>query len=98
LPTTSNIVRFQREFYLAPLPNADDSQLFERVFGERPKDLSGLPRDTSLRRSVLDYVDAGGRFHGAGAVIFPEDLAWGQSVYRRGIRSLIPAAIEEHDE
>jgi hypothetical protein len=97
LAPTSNIVQFQREFYLAPLPNADDSQLFERVFGHKPADPSALPRDTSLRKAVLEHVDAGGSFYGAGAFMFPEDLAWGESVYRRGTRCLIPAASHGRD-
>lgn len=97
LPPTSNIVRFQREFYLTPLPNADDAQLFERVFGHKPDDPATLPRNTSLRRAVLEHVEAGGRFYGAGAIIFAEDLAWGESVYRRGRRSLVPAVSHDHD-
>ncbi len=98
LPPASNIVRFQREFYLAPLPNADDAQLFERVFGHKPKNLATLPRNTSLRKAVLDHADAGGSFYGAGAFIFSEDLAWGESVYRRGARGLVSAASYDHDE
>lgn len=59
-PAESNIVRFQREFYLLPALS-DDKQTWERVFGSKPDDLAGAPRDTSLRRAILDHYLAGGR-------------------------------------
>lgn len=61
LPAESNIVQFQREFYLLPTLS-DDRQTWERVFGARPDDLAKAPRDSSLRRAILDHVLAGGRF------------------------------------
>jgi hypothetical protein len=60
LPAESNIVQFQREFYLLPTLS-DDQQTFERVFGGRPDDLTEAPRDTSLRRAILDHYLAGNR-------------------------------------
>ncbi len=62
LPNEANIVRFQKEFYLIPVLSSDN-QTFERVFGSKPKDLATVPRDTSLRRAVLDYVLAGNYMH-----------------------------------
>lgn len=58
LPAESNIVRFQREFYLIPIP-ADDIQTFSRVFGSKPEDLSKAPRETSLQRAILAHIAAG---------------------------------------
>lgn len=58
LPAESNIIQFQREYYLLPLLS-DDGQTFERVFGSKPEDLTKAPRDTSLRRAILDHVLAG---------------------------------------
>jgi len=58
LPADSNIVLFQREFYLLPVLS-DDGQTFERVFGGKPEDLTKAPRDTSVRRAILDHVLAG---------------------------------------
>lgn len=58
LPAESNIVGFQREYYLLPMLSTD-GQTFERVFSGRPQDLTKAPRDTSLRRAILDHVMAG---------------------------------------
>ncbi|MCG3148636.1 MAG: hypothetical protein PCFJNLEI_02081 [Verrucomicrobiae bacterium] len=60
LPANSNIVRFLREFYLYPVPS-DDREAFRRVFGEVPRDLATAPRDTALRRAMLDFKLAGGQ-------------------------------------
>ncbi len=83
LPADSNIARFQREVYLYPLPGATDEQLFERVFGDMPANPAAAPRDTALRRLVLDELAAGRRFPAAACLLFPGDLDWGSAVYRR---------------
>jgi len=90
LRETSNIVRFLREFYLFPLPGATGDSHFERVFGTREVDPRTAPRDTSLRRVLLEFVEAGGRWRAGGGVIFPEDLAWGRRVYRRMFEHGLP--------
>lgn len=82
LPPYSNIVRFQREFYLYPYKGSD-FQVFERVFGSKPKDLSKAPRDSSLRRGVLDFVIGGGHFRDAGGFIPIDDLNWGGEIFQR---------------
>ncbi len=81
LPPTANLVRFQREFYLFPI-RSDGRSTLERVFGGVPTDLSTAPRDTTLRRAILDHLAAGGHLRGGGCFLFPEDLAWGRQVYR----------------
>lgn len=58
LPDTSNIARFQHAFHLYPIQGSDRST-FERVFGTKPADLAQAPRDTLLRRVILDYVLSG---------------------------------------
>jgi len=83
LPEGSNIRRFQEEVYLYPLPNAEDSQTFERVFGARPKTIESAPRDTMMRRLVVDHILAGGHFHAGGMLLFARDLDWGRRVYGR---------------
>jgi hypothetical protein len=76
LPPTSNIVRFQREFRCFPLPS-DDLDPFFRVFGGKPADLHAAPRDTTLRRAMLDHTLAGGAFRQAGGFILIDGLDWG---------------------
>ncbi len=82
LSPDSNIVRFQREFYLFPIFSGGRSG-FERIFGRDYKNLSKAPRDTSLRRVVLDHLQAGGYLRGGGSLLFVEDLNWGTQVYQK---------------
>jgi len=81
LSSDSNMVRFQREFYLFPIFSGGRSG-FDRIFGRDIQDLSTAPRDTRLRRAVLDHLQSGGYLRGGGALLFVEDLAWGTQVYQ----------------
>lgn len=84
LPPNSNMVRFQRECYLFPIGMGPDS-VFYRVFDGVPEDLTKAPRDTALRRAILDYALSGKKFKptAGGCFLFPEDLDWGAQVYLR---------------
>jgi hypothetical protein len=84
LAPAANLVRFQRQMYLVPkVGNQADS--LEWVFDGHQGDLARAPRDTSLRRAVLNHLEAGGELSGGGCFLFPEDLpAWGTDTYRRG--------------
>ncbi len=83
LPSESNIVKFLREFYLLPIPNANDTQTFERVFGRKYENIDDAPQETSLQRAIVKHCKAGGHWRDAGMIYFPEDVAfWGQSIYR----------------
>jgi len=72
LPSDSNIVRFQREFYLFPILSGGKSGL-DRIFRSGIQDITKAPRDTTLRRVVLDHLQAGGYLRGGGGLIFPFD-------------------------
>jgi hypothetical protein len=80
LPTSSNIVRFQHEFYCFPLCS-DDSDPFFRVFGGKPADLHAAPRDTTLRRAMLDHTLAGNAFRQAAGFILIQGHAWGEGYW-----------------
>ncbi|MCX7804985.1 MAG: acyltransferase domain-containing protein [Planctomycetota bacterium] len=84
LPPSSNIVRFQKELYLLPLPGAHDGETFNRVFGGPVRDLDSAPRDTSLRRAILDFYRAGGRLRDTGSLLFPEHIGTGGRMYGIG--------------
>jgi hypothetical protein len=83
LPAESNIRRLQEEVYLFPLRGAGDEQLFERAFGRKYEDIRQAPRDTVLRRAVVDHILAGGHFQAGGCLLWPQDVDWGRKVYRR---------------
>lgn len=80
LPTESNIVRFQKEFYLFPI-KSDHKSLYGRVFGKRDIDIAQAPRDTTLQRAVADYVLEGNNLHSGAGFILKDDLKWGEQVY-----------------
>ena len=91
----SNMVLWQRELYLFPVSSGDRSGIYF-VFGEDDVDPISAPRDTSLRRALLDHMAAGGRLIGGGMFVLREDFAhFGSQVYRNQwpavIQSLSPA-------
>ena len=63
LPPSSNIVAFQRRFTLVPGAVRDDHEPLRFVFRRVPDDLRGLPRETTLQRSLLDHLAAAGHWH-----------------------------------
>ena len=73
----SNMVLWQRELYLYPLANHPNSRSgLHFVFGTNDVDPATAPRDTSLRRALLDHLDAGGRLLGGGMFLLLEDFVW----------------------
>jgi hypothetical protein len=61
LPAESNIIQFQKLFHLVHAFQ-DDNEIFKRVFGEKPSDLSLAPRDSGLQRAVIDHALSGKHF------------------------------------
>ena len=84
LPPDSNIVRFQREFYLFPI-HSNKRSGFNRIFGTNSQNFSKLPRDTRLRRAVLDCLESGGNLRSGGALLLAQDLDWGNQIYQKGL-------------
>lgn len=70
---TSNMVRWQKELYLFPWPSGRKSGLYF-VFGKDDVDLATAPRDTSLRRAMLDHLAGGGKLISGGMFILTEDF------------------------
>lgn len=76
LPSTSNILKLQREFYLYPVLS-DDAQTFERVFGYTPTDYDKVVCKTSLQQAVLNFYRSGNQLHMGGMFLLKDDLHWG---------------------
>jgi hypothetical protein len=77
-------VLWQRELYLFPTPNRPDSRSgLYFVFGTDSVDPATAPRDTSMRRALLDHLTAGCRLLGGGMFLLLEDFEhYGTQVYR----------------
>lgn len=71
LPPVANMLRFQKHFHLYPMRGRDGGSLWS-VFGRAARNLKRAPRDTALRRNVLDYYAAGGRLLGSGGGIWKD--------------------------
>ncbi len=82
LPSSSNVVRFLRQLYLVPLVG-DGMAALDWVFDGVPADLTLAPRDTTLRRALVDHVLGGGHLRVGGGFLLPQDLSvWGTDTYR----------------
>ena len=82
LPPESHIVQFQREFYLYPHPGGPGF-LWEYAFGEKYRDIATAPRDTRLRRAVLDWLGQGKELFDLPGVFFHTPEEWGSQPYMR---------------
>ncbi len=83
LPPDLNILRWQREGYLLP-SDASGEWLLLFVFGSLTIDLATAPRDTRLRRAVLDYIQQEKPFFCGSHLLMRSDLGrFGEQPYRR---------------
>jgi hypothetical protein len=74
LPTGANPLRLQRAVYLyptTPYPGLLWFVFFRDMVATAPAD---LPRDTSLQRALIPFLEKGGVWHGGGMFILPEDM------------------------
>ena len=79
----SNMICWQRELHLFPVPSGPRAGLYF-VFGKDEIDSARAPRDTSLRRALLDHLAAGGSLINGGMFLLLEDFAhFGTQFYRR---------------
>ncbi len=77
LKPTSNVVLYQKEFFLHPKPGANDNQHFERVFGGPVSDLDAAPQESSMQRALIKHCKAGGRWRLGCSILFREQFEWG---------------------
>lgn len=80
--SSDNLVRFQRELYLFPMPSSGTDGLWF-VFNRDPFDLATAPLNTSLQRGVANWLASGGRWCSGGMFLLTEHLPlYGSCVYR----------------
>ncbi len=83
LPASSNLLAFQRQGYLFPMPSdGTDGMYF--IFGNWLVDLATAPQATALQRAVVAHLRAGGQLREGGFLLLPEDVAkFGHEPYRK---------------
>jgi len=93
----SNMVLWQRELYLLPCPSNGRAGLFS-IFGQEEIDPATAPRDTSLRRGVLDRLAAARPLRAGGMFMLKEDFQhFGTQFYcRRWPPSVVALPCEPH--
>jgi hypothetical protein len=92
LPADSNLVRHMRDLYLFPVRSSGRDGLWN-IFLQEPVDLGTAPRDTSLQRAVLRFLEAGNAWRGGGMFVLREHvLLVGRQHYRRDWPAALAAA------
>lgn len=79
LPPEANIVRFQRQFRLFPLPGATADQTYERVFPAGGRATTEQDCRTTLQKRLLAHIRAGGTPLITGGLVPPPFDAWGRN-------------------
>ena len=89
LPPDANLVRLLRELYLVPVICKPNDGLWF-VFLQSPFNPATAPRETSLQRAILDYLDNGNAWHPNGMILLLDDLPrFGTQFYRRQFHPLL---------
>jgi hypothetical protein len=79
----SNMVLWQREMYLFPIMCSGRDGLFF-LFARDDIDPATAPRDTSMRRAFLDWIESGRHLKAGGAFMLTEDVQhYGTQHYRK---------------
>jgi hypothetical protein len=82
LPANSNLIAFQRQGYLFPLPS-DGAEGLYFVFGDWQIDLNRAPQDTQLRRALIKHLNAGEKVRSGGFLLLPDEVElFGREPYR----------------
>jgi len=82
LPPESNLVRLLKEVYVYPVPSSPRCGLVF-VFNQEGIDLATAPRDTSLRRAIVEQFERGGEMRCGGVFVLTEDFGhFGEQWYR----------------
>jgi len=82
LPADSNLTSFMRELYLCPNNYRGNDALWF-IFLQKPFDLATAPRETSLQRAVISYLQAGNIWYNGLMFFMADDLdRFGHQYYR----------------
>lgn len=73
LAGADNITALMKMGHLFPVKSPGQEGMFF-LYGKHTEDLSELPADTTLRRSVLEYLTKGGRMRNGGVFFFADEF------------------------
>ena len=74
LPPDSNILALQKMVHLVPMSSSPSSGLWFVFLVNPPFDVAALPRDTSMRRAIADWLAAGNVFHLGGMYLLRDEV------------------------
>jgi hypothetical protein len=74
LPPDSNILSLQRMVHLVPISSSPSAGLWFVFLVQQPFDVAKLPRDTSMRRAIADWLAAGNVFHLGGMFLLRDEV------------------------
>jgi len=82
LASNSNIVGWQREVYEFPMPSTGSDGLYF-IFGQDKIDPSTAPRDSKLRRTIVEHLEKGNTLRSGGMFFLFDDVKkYGAQCYR----------------
>ncbi len=93
LSPTSNLVRYQHELYLFPRPSSGKDGLYF-IFYRDDVDIKTAPRDTTLKRAVLDCLAAGIPLRSGAMFMLKEDLRHFGARHYRSQWPPVPGIVE----
>lgn len=96
LPPDSNILQWQREGYLLP-NDSDQGDFLSFVFGTATIETATAPRNTRLRRAVIEHLERGGESLRSGGYLFMrKDFSrFGSQPYRTSSAQAIARLAQE---
>ena len=77
LPPTSNILSFQKMVHPLPVSSSPSAGLWFVFLTQTLTDPASLPRDTSMRRAIADWLAKGNVFHLGGMYLLREEVVSG---------------------
>lgn len=92
LKSSSNIVKFQDSFYLFPVYSSDSTGVYRFLFQTNVCKPENLPVNSSLQKSVREYLIGGSKIKIGGGFILRKDLDRSQGYYRDVFNKLIHKA------
>lgn len=82
LPEKSNIIKFQREWYLYPT-SSSGAESYRLIFGENgiKNGIKQVPRNSSMQKAVAEFIEKGGKLRSGGGFFLKDEMPYGNQAY-----------------